>query len=100
MAHREGRFLLLQVYESLKILSMNLFGTWEVGAPKVGTPSSHVTSLGPFFIGDTPNSFWLRFLGELERRDVKIIKKKSKKNLKKKKGEFEWQKLLKEWWDF
>ena len=57
MTHREGRVLLLQVSKFLKIHSMNLFGVWEVGAPKVGAPSSHVTSLGPLFIGDTLDGF-------------------------------------------
>ena len=63
MACREKRVLLVQVSIISKIYSVNLFGAWEVGAPKVGTPSSHVTSLGPLFIGDAPNSFLLRFLG-------------------------------------
>ena len=57
LAHRERRFLLIQVSESPKIHSVNLFGMWEVGVPKVGTPSSHVTSPGPLFIGDAPNGF-------------------------------------------
>ena len=75
MRHREGRVLLLQLSKSSKIHSMNLFGVWKVGAPKVGAPSSHVTSPGPLFIGDAPDGFWLRFLGEPNRRNIKIIKK-------------------------
>ena len=55
MTHREEKFLLLQVSRILKIYSMNLFTTWEVEAPKVGAPSSHVTFLGLLFIVDAPN---------------------------------------------
>ena len=63
---------------------MNLFGMWEFGAPKVGAPSSHVTSPGPLFIGDALDSFWLRFLGELDIKDMEIIKKNLKNFIKKK----------------
>ena len=62
IAYREERFLLLQVSIMLKIYSVNLFGTWKVGAPKVDTPSSHVMSFGPLFIGDAPYYFLLKFL--------------------------------------
>ena len=48
----------------LKIHSMNLFTAWEVEAPKVGAPSSHVMSLGPLFIGDVLNGWLLWFLVE------------------------------------
>ena len=75
MTHRKERVFLLQVFELSKIYSINLFGMWEVGAPKVGAPSSHVTSPGPLFIGDAPDGFSLRFLSEPERRDMKIIEK-------------------------
>ena len=78
MTHREGRVLLLQGSKLPKIHSVNLFGAWEVGVPKVGAPSSHVTSPSPLFIGDAPDSFWLRFLDELERK-VEIIRKNMKK---------------------
>ena len=77
MAHREGSVLLLQVFESLKTHSVNLFGAWEVGAPKVGAPSSHVTSPGPLFIGDAPNSFLLRFLNEIREKGCGKHKKKN-----------------------
>ena len=79
MTHREGRDLLLQVSELPKIHLMNLFGIWEVEAPKVGAPSSHVTFPGPLFIGDALDGFGLRFLGDPKRRDVEIIKKNLKK---------------------
>ena len=58
---------------------MNLFGMWEVGAPKVGAPSSLIMSPSPLFIGDTPEGLWLRFLGELEKRYVEIMRKNLKK---------------------
>ena len=74
----------LQVFELPKIHLVNLFGMWEVGAPKVGAPSSHVMSPGPLFIGDAPDGFWLRFLGDPEEKDVEIIEKKLKKFWKKK----------------
>ena len=70
MAHRKGRVLLVQVFKLPKIYPMNLFGMWEVGAPKIGAPSSHVTSPSPLFIGDASDGFWVIFLGELEGRDV------------------------------
>ena len=63
--YKEIRVLLLQVSKSSKIYSVNLFGAWEVGVPKVGTPSSHETSLGPLFIGDAPHGFLLWFLDKL-----------------------------------
>ena len=56
MTHREGR-VLLQESKSPKIFLMNLFGAWEVGAPKVGIPSSHVTTPSPLFIGDALDGF-------------------------------------------
>ena len=49
---------LFQISELLKIYLVNLFGMWEVGAPKVGAPRSHVTSLGPLFIGNALDGFW------------------------------------------
>ena len=75
---------------------MNLFGAWEVGAPKVGSPSSHETSPGPLFIGSHMAScydFWVKS----ERRNIVNIKKKFRKILRKKRGNFEWQKLLQGW---
>ena len=76
MAHREGRVLLLQVFELLKIHLMNLFHAWEVEAPKVGAPSSHVTSPGPLFIGDAPHDFLLRFLSGIRDKGCGKYKKK------------------------
>ena len=76
---------------------MNLFSVWEVEVPKVGTPSSHVTSLGSLFIGDTPHSFLLSFLAKIIENGCGKHKKNSKKILRKRKGEFEWQKLKKVW---
>ena len=73
MTCREGILLLLQVSKLLKIHLVNLFGMWKIGASKVGVPSSHVTSLGPLFVRDARDGLWPRFLGELEKRDVKII---------------------------
>ena len=58
MAHIKIRVLLLQVIGSPKIYLVNLFGAWEVGGPKVGAPSSLVTSPGPLFIGDSLHGFW------------------------------------------
>ena len=51
------RFLLLQVFKFSKIHSVNLFVTWEVGAPKVGAPWSHVMFFGPLFIWDAIDGF-------------------------------------------
>ena len=68
MTHREGRVLLLQISRISKIHSANLFGVWEVEAPKVGIPSSHMTSLGPLFIGDASLSFLLRFLVKIREK--------------------------------
>ena len=65
MAHRILRVLLLQISKSPKIFSVNLFGAWEVRAPKVGAPSSHVVSLGLLFIRDAPHSFLLIFLAKI-----------------------------------
>ena len=67
---------------------MNLFGAWEVGAPKVGAPSSDVMSPSPLFIGDAPDSFWLRFLDEPEKGRGNH-RKKSEKILRKRKKIFE-----------
>ena len=72
---------------------MNLFGAWKVGAPKVGAPSSHVTSLGLLFIEDTPHGFLLKFLAKIREKGCDKYKKKFGKIMRKNKGEFEWQKL-------
>ena len=76
-----------------KFHTVNLFTAWEVGVPKVGAPSSHVTSLGPLFIGDAPNGFLLRFLTKIREKGCGKYRKNFGKNLRKKKGEFDWQKL-------
>ena len=47
---------------------MNLIDAWEFGAPKVGTPSSHMTSLGPLFIRDALNGFLLGFLTKIREK--------------------------------
>ena len=52
---------------------------WEVGVPKVGTPSSHDMSLGPLFIWMSHMANYYDFGLKLERRDMKIIKKILKK---------------------
>ena len=70
---------MVQITRSLKVYLVNLFGMWEVGAPKVGAPSSHVTSLGLLFIGDAPYGFLWLFLVETKRRDVINIRKILKK---------------------
>ena len=97
MACRERRVLLLQVFKSSKNYSINLFGAWEVGAPKVGAPSSHAMSLSPLFIGDTPNRFLLRFLAKIREKRCGKYKKNSIKILRKKKRKFEWQSLKEGW---
>ena len=76
---------------------MNLFGMWEVGAPKVGAPSSHVTSLGPLFIRDAPYDFLLRFLAKIREEGCGKHRKNSEKILRKKKKKFELQKLQEGW---
>ena len=57
---------------------------WEVGVPKVGTPSSQVTSHGPLFIGDVPTSWLLWFLVETREegcgKHKKNFEKKERKN--------------------
>ena len=57
MACRRLGVLLFQVIGLLKVYSVNLFSMWEVGAPNVGAPWSHVTSLGPLFIRDASDGF-------------------------------------------
>ena len=75
MTHRRRRVLILQVFRMLKIYLINLFTAWEVEAPKVGAPSSHVMSLGPLFIGDAPNGFLLEYFTKIKEKGCENIRK-------------------------
>ena len=85
MTHRRLRVLLFYLSGSPKVYSMNLFGMWEVGAPKVGAPSSHVMSLGLLFIGNASNGFLLIFLDKIREKGCGKYKKKFGKISRKKK---------------
>ena len=84
MTCRRLRVLLFQIIESPKIHLVNLFGAWEVGASKVGAPSSHEMSSGLLFIGDASYSFLWLFLAETNSMGMVNIIKILKKNLIKK----------------